>query len=188
MSSPNPAYTIVPLTAENCHHLPLPQEPIDVIGRLTPIYDGERWIPREELTDAPSLVTYPTEQFDPMDYVDRPNQAGFLAMQGNVCVGTIRVCERWQKNAFIDDLAVNRAHRGKGVGTRLMDAAVAWGREHGCWGMSLETQSWNLLAIRFYLKYGYRIGGMDTCVYRAMPEPYTRATALYLYMLPGDQP
>jgi streptothricin acetyltransferase len=187
MSLKDARYTIVPLNATNAFHLPLRQEPIDVIGHLIPSFDGRRWIPQEELLDTPALATYPTESFDPMDYVDQPKQAGFLAMLGDECVGTIRVSDRWQKNAFIDDLAINRAHRGKGIGTRLMDAAVAWGRDHGYWGMSLETQSWNLLAIRFYFKYGYRIGGIDTCVYKALPEPYAKATALYMYMLPTDR-
>jgi len=180
-------YKIVPLCATNAFYLPLPQEPIDVIGHLIPIYDGCQWIPQEQLLDTPITKVYPTEMFDPMDYVNKPSYAGFLAMFGEECVGTIRVSDRWQKNAFIDDLAINRAHRGKGIGARLMDEAVDWGRQNGYWGMSLETQSWNLLAIRFYIKYGFRIGGIDNCVYRAMPEPYTKATALYMYMLPEDE-
>ena len=182
----NTEYLIVPLNATNAYNLPLKQEPIDVIGHLVPIYDGYKWIYQEQLYDIPVSKIYPTDVFDPMDYVENPKQAGFLAMYGEECVGTIRVSDRWQKNAFIDDLAINRAHRGKGIGTRLMDKAVAWGNDHGYWGMSLETQSWNLLAIRFYIKYGFCIGGIDNCVYRAMPEPYTKATAMYMYMLPED--
>jgi ribosomal protein S18 acetylase RimI-like enzyme len=179
-------YAIVPLTAANARHLPLPQEPIDVIGRIVPVYDGSRWTSSERLYDTPTTKTYPTEQFDVGSYIGNPKQAGCLAMLGDECVGVIRFSDRWQKNAFIDDLAINRAHRGKGLGTRLMDEAVAWGRANGYWGVSLETQGWNLLAVRFYFKYGFKIGGVDDSVYKALPEPYANDTALYLYMLPEE--
>ncbi|HIB68155.1 MAG TPA: GNAT family N-acetyltransferase, partial [Phycisphaerales bacterium] len=33
---------------------------------------------------------------------------------------------------YIEGWYVDPAHQGKGVGRALMDAAFAWGREHGC--------------------------------------------------------
>ena len=165
-------YKIIRSDKSKLSLLPHPQEPIDVIGRLLPKYDGHKWDLSEVLLDTPIQITYPDVTFDPMEYVDNPDQAAFLAIQGNKCIGSIRVCARWQNNAFIDDLAIDREHRGHGVGTMLMDEAVRWGQEKGLYGVSVETQDWNLLACRFYLKYGYRLGGLDCSVYDALEQPY----------------
>jgi len=178
-------YTIVRFDGSMLQLLPHLQEPFDVIGRLIPHYDGNVWDVAEELLDEPSEKTYPDDSFDPNEYVDNPDQAAFLAMINGQCVGSIRVCRRWNHNAFIDDLAIDRIHRGHGVGKMLMDAAVKWGQEKGLYGVSLETQDWNLLACRFYIKYGFKLGGMDNKVYKAVPYP--GETALYFYMLSDSE-
>lgn len=66
----------------------------------------------------------------------------------------------------------------------LIDAALSWGRESGLYGVSLETQDWNLLACRFYLGYGFRLGGVDRLLYAA--GPYREETALFFYLLPDE--
>jgi streptothricin acetyltransferase len=63
----------------------------------------------------------------------------------------------------------------------LMDAAVNWGRENGLHGVSLETQDNNLFACRFYIKYGFKLGGADRRVYDAFTN--REETALYFYLL-----
>ena len=176
------AYTIVRFDESMLSLLPRPQEPFEIIGRLVPTYDGHKWSISEELLDTPRIKTYPNEKFDPQNYIDNPNEAAFLAMQNGTCVGSLRVGKRWNDNAFIDDLAIDKAHRGHGIGTMLMDAAVDWGKKAGLHGVSLETQDWNLLACRFYMKYGFRLGGIDKYVYTD-PE-YREETALYFYLLP----
>ncbi|MCL1858571.1 MAG: GNAT family N-acetyltransferase [Oscillospiraceae bacterium] len=175
-------YNIVRFDISMLALLPRPQEPFEIIGRLVPIYNGQEWKVYEELLDTPREKLYPDDSFDPMTYIDNPDEAAFLAMLDGNCVGSLRVCKRWNKNAFIDDLAIDRAHRGKGVGTMLMNAAVDWGKEHELYGVSLETQDWNLRACRFYLKYGFKLGGIDRNVYDA--HVYRGETALYFYLLP----
>ncbi len=177
-------YKIVPFDKTMIPLLPHPQQAFDIIGRLVPTYDGTEWKTAEQLLDIKREKTYPDDSFDPKEYIDNPEQVAFLAMFGDECVGSIRVCKRWNGNAFIDDLAIDCAHRGKGVGSMLMDAAVRWGKDKGLCGVSLETQDWNLLACRFYLKYGFRLGGIDTKVYT---HPlYREETALYFY-LPSEK-
>jgi streptothricin acetyltransferase len=162
--------------------LPQPQEAFEIIGRLVPNYDGKEWSISETLLDTPYMKTYPNDIFDPKMYVDNPNEAAFIAMLDGLRVGSIRVGRRWNKNAFIDDLVVDQTHRGRGVGTMLMDAAVYWGKENDYYGISLETQDNNLLACRFYLKYGFKLGGIDCHSYDAFPN--REETALYFYLLP----
>ena len=162
--------------------LPQSQEPFDIIGRLVPTYNGREWILSEELYSVPYTKTYPNDIFDPKIYIDNPDEAAFLAMFDGQRVGSIRVGKRWNKNAFVDDLLVDRVHRGHGVGTMLMDAAVNWGKENNLHGISLETQDNNLYACRFYVKYGFKLGGIDRHVYDVFPN--RDETALYFYLLP----
>ena len=95
-----------------------------MIGRLVPLYDGRSWTTEEALYEQPAEKTYPDEVYNPLDYVNNPDQAAFLAIRDGKRVGSIRVCRRWNGNAFIDDLVVDRDCRGQGAGTMLMDAAV----------------------------------------------------------------
>ena len=176
------SYTIVRFDETMLDLLPQKQEPFDIIGRLVPIYNGNEWVTYEELLPTPLTKTYPDDKFDPKIYIDNPDETAFIAMCDGKRIGSLRIGRRWNKNAFVDDLLIDRAHRGHGVGTMLMDAAVQWSRENGYHGVSLETQDWNLLACRFYLKYGFKLGGIDNRVYDAF-EPNKNETALYFYLL-----
>ena len=176
------AYNIVRFDSTMLGLLPQPQEAFEIIGRLVPKYDGKEWSISEALLDTPYMKTYPNDVFDSKMYVDNPNEAAFIAMLDGLRVVSIRVGRRWNKNAFIDDLVVDQTHRGRGVGTILMDAAVNWGKENSYPGISLETQDNNLLACRFYLKYGFKLGGIDRHSYDAFPN--REETALYFYLLP----
>lgn len=174
-------YNIVQFDKTMLHLLPRPQQPFDIIGRLVPTYDGTEWKTAEQLINTKKEKTYPDDSFNSLEYIENPEQSAFLAMLNDECVGSIRVCKRWNGNAFIDDLAIDCAHRGHGVGSMLMDAAVQWGKEKGLVGVSLETQDSNLIACRFYLKYGFKLGGIDTKVYT---HPFYRGeTALYFYLI-----
>lgn len=177
-------YTITRFTASERSLLPRPDQPFPVIGRLVPLYDGQVWTFTEELLPSPREKVYPPDLYDPAEYLDSPDRAIFLAMLGGCCIGSIRICRRWNRSAFVEDLSVDRLHRGCGVGTLLMDAAVRWSRENGLHGVSLETQDWNLLACRFYLKYGFHLGAADSFLYDAFPET-RRETALFFYLLPN---
>lgn len=175
-------YQVIPFDNSLKQFLPRPQHPFPVIGRLIPRYDGEQWRLSQELLSSPRVKTYPDDVFDPLDYVNNPDRAAFLAFQGDLCIGSIRLSRRWNQMAWIEDLAVDPPHRGRNVGTMLMDAALSWSRERGLNGVSLETQDWNLLACRFYLRYGFQLGGIDRLLYAA--GPYREETALYFYLLP----
>ena len=177
-------YTIVRFDKSMLPRLPRPEEPIEVIGRFVPEYDGRAWRFSEELFETPLEKTYPDDQYDPMAFIDNPDAAAFLAMLDGECVGSLRVSKRWNGNAYVDDIAIDRAHRGRGVGTMLMDAAVGWGRERDLYGVSLETQDWNLPACRFYLKYGFKLGGVDLHVYDSTVS--RGEVALYFYLLPVE--
>ena len=173
-------FEILPLTAATGRCLSLENDPFPLLGRLVPRYDGRTWTVGEELWETAGEKTYPPDPFEPADYMDSPDKALFLALAGEACLGRIRIGKSWNGDGRVEDLAVRRPCRGRGVGTALMDAAVAWAEEKGLDGLTLETQDNNLPACRFYLKYGFVLGGIDARVYHH--TPHRKETALYFYL------
>ena len=65
---------------------------------------------------------------------------------------------------YIDDICVDEAARGRGVGRALYDAILAFARERGCHNVTLNVWSCNPGAMKFYEKLGmkpYKVG-MET--------------------------
>lgn len=57
---------------------------------------------------------------------------------------------RFGLRAWVEDLAVDPAHRSEGVGKLLLDAAKAWGRERGATHLGLSSGDARTEAQRFY--------------------------------------
>lgn len=73
--------------------------------------------------------------------------------RGEVMGGAIGLI--WGGVLYISFLWVDEAVRGKGAGTRLMDAAEGCARERGCHMVALDTHSFQ--AQPFYEKRGYEV-------------------------------
>jgi GNAT superfamily N-acetyltransferase len=72
--------------------------------------------------------------------------------------------------AFIWDLRVAPEFRGKGLGGRLIEAAVSWARRHDCRMLKVETQNINVPACRFYSKHGFELGSINRFAYPDLPD------------------
>nr|AHF24814.1 GCN5-related N-acetyltransferase [uncultured bacterium Contig2] len=62
---------------------------------------------------------------------------------------------------YIDDICVDEAARGMGVGRQLYEHIIGYAREKGCYNVTLNVWSCNPGAMAFYEKLGltpYRIG------------------------------
>jgi GNAT superfamily N-acetyltransferase len=57
---------------------------------------------------------------------------------------------RFGRRAWIEDLAVDGAHRSHGVGKALLDAAKDWARERGASHLELDSSDLRADAHRFY--------------------------------------
>ncbi|GAB3484679.1 GNAT family N-acetyltransferase [Azotobacter salinestris] len=57
--------------------------------------------------------------------------------------------------ALLEDMVVDAAARGRGLGTQLLEAAIATARQHGCLRITLLTDADNLDAQRFYARQGF---------------------------------
>lgn len=88
------------------------------------------------------------------------------AFAGNRMVGVLIMERRtWNNTLHIEDLEVMPDWRGRGVGRMLMAKADEVARELGVRAISLETQSTNVPAIRFYRKCGYEVECVDLSLY-----------------------
>ncbi len=58
------------------------------------------------------------------------------------------------KMLYIDDLCVDEAKRGKGIGKMLFEHACAYAREQGCYNVTLNVWAGNDGARRFYESLG----------------------------------
>jgi GNAT superfamily N-acetyltransferase len=91
------------------------------------------------------------------DYLARPDTVALVAVIDGEIVGFVDLEFRQRLNfrtlqAWIPDLVVSEAQRGRGVGTALMTRAEELSRERGCWSLTLESATWRKDAHRFYLR------------------------------------
>jgi GNAT superfamily N-acetyltransferase len=62
------------------------------------------------------------------------------------------------KAIFVDDLYIREDYRRHGVGSRLINAAIDYGKENGCSKARWQVYGWNKDAIALYEKLGARVG------------------------------
>jgi ribosomal protein S18 acetylase RimI-like enzyme len=122
---------------------------------------------------------------DPEDYttfLHNPQKVIFFADVDGRPAGQIKMVPRWNKFAYVEELAVDTGFRGKGVGYALMTRAIAWAKAQGFPGIMLETQDNNVPACKLYEKCGFVLGGFDLYVYKNFPENRGEI-ALYWYLI-----
>nr|KMM64800.1 streptothricin acetyltransferase [Coccidioides posadasii RMSCC 3488] len=88
------------------------------------------------------------------------------ADDGQIC-GAIDVLYRsWNSRLVIMNITVVPEYRRMGVGKKLMDMALTWGREiHGAKHAWLEVSNLNAPTIEAYRKMGFRFCGLDSTLY-----------------------
>lgn len=88
--------------------------------------------------------------------------------------------QEWNNTAWLVDIRVAASSRRKGVGSRLMDCLEERAVSLGLRGITLETQTTNYPAVRFYLKHGFAIAGFHEYLY-SNRDVERGDVALYLY-------
>ena len=75
------------------------------------------------------------------------------------CVRQVQTAASMQKisTLYIDDLCVDAAMRGHGIGKVLYDYAVEYARENGYYNLTLNVWACNPSAMRFYEKCGLSV-------------------------------
>lgn len=96
----------------------------------------------------------------------RQHVAFLVAEWEEMVVGYVNIREELsQETAWVADLAVDRSHRLRGVGTSLLNAARKWTIEHNLRRLIVETQTKNYPAIRFLEKRGMSLCGYNDLYY-----------------------
>jgi GNAT superfamily N-acetyltransferase len=72
--------------------------------------------------------------------------------------------------AVLWDLRVDPRARRRGVGAALFRKAERWARERECRQMKIETQNINVVACKFYVGQGCKLGAVDRFAYPKLPD------------------
>lgn len=162
------ALKIVQVTEETKESLNSPNEPFQLVGELVVVRPGDQWEYHERVFENPKEKTFPEENYS----LENINQKGFAvaAYEQDECVGLAVFEMGWNKYCYLSDLKVKASHRGRGISKQMLDFAINLAKEKNCKGLSTIAQAYNLAANRFYLKYGFEIGGLNTRDYEFTSE------------------
>ena len=115
------------------------------------------------LGDYDSFGLTPSRMRRALEVVARdPNQSLLVATHRSQIVGTLHVLifrhlgHGLSPMAIVENVIVHDAWRSKGVGERLIEAAIALARKHQCYKLSLTSNISRHRAHRFYERLGWR--------------------------------
>lgn len=140
-------------------------EAFPLFGKFIPSYCDGEWMyetllfPPEEAKE----MTFPDEEYD---YEAMSDSVFLGAYEGDECIGLAILQPGFLKYMYLYDLKVNKDHRRKRVGAMLVEKAKQVAAQNGYCGLYTHAQNNNLGACLFYLNSGFRIGGLDTDLYR----------------------
>lgn len=153
------------ITKEHRQDIMLKNDPFPLCGRMIPSYVNQKWSYTVERFPAEqcSEMCFPDEDYD-FDAMSR-DTVFIGAYDGENCVGLVLLQKGFFQYMYIPDFKVSAAYRRQGVGRLLVQKAGEVSKEMGYRGLYLQGQDNNLDACLFYLRTGFRIGGLDTEVY-----------------------
>jgi len=112
-------------------------------------------------TRIPRRVTvpYPRKTQDLSEHWQR-GECFLVAGELGVVYGYLdMVVHHWQRQGWIEHLVVHRAHRNRGLATRLLQVAEQWARECKLAAIVAAMQPKNDPAIRLFVERGYAFCG-----------------------------
>ena len=108
---------------------------------------------------------------DPDGQILRPGGAIFMAITGHTAIGCCALIPIEPGVYEVAKMAVERSHRGFGVGRKILEYTIAQARARGATRLYLETNKTLLNAIHLYESVGFRHLPPE----RVTPSPYARA-------------
>ena len=112
--------------------------------------------------EEPNEVDINIKDLENMGYVYKnPLFTCFVAEVEKQVVGAAIIYNRfstWKgKTLHLEDLIVTKKMRGKGIGSRLFDKVISFGKKSGAMRISWNVIDWNKNAIEFYKNRGAKI-------------------------------
>jgi len=112
---------------------------------------------------------------------------GFVVEMGGRPVAMVELeVEEWRSVGLIWNLLVHRPFRGRGMGTALLEAAIAWGKRRRLRALTLETQTNNWAALNFYQRRGFVPCGIDDHFYTNRDRERGEVALFWVYELEGE--
>ena len=105
-----------------------------------------------------SIFTMPWKLKDFRELLDKPDRGCVVAKAGDVIVGCV-VYHNIVGDVDITNVQVKEGYRGRGIGKRLMKAAMEKARATGGERFTLEVRESNLTAISLYESLGFTLEG-----------------------------
>lgn len=110
-----------------------------------------------EFEKAPDEVANTNAKMTEEGFGQNPAFQAIVAEVGNSVIGMsvfYYSYSTWKgKSIYIDDIIVNEAFRGKGIGSKLMEATILRAKQENVGKLHWQVLDWNEPAIRFYQKY-----------------------------------
>lgn len=107
---------------------------------------------------APEQVTVTQEHFEESGFGSNPVWWGYVAEhEGNIVAAAIYYVRysTWKgQRMYLEDIIVNEAYRGKGIGSMLFEKLIEEAKEKNFTGMMWQALDWNTPALDFYKKFG----------------------------------
>lgn len=107
--------------------------------------------------NAPEEVTVSLKEMQEAGFGKSPVWWAIVAELNGKIVGMslyyIRYSTWKGRRLYLEDLIINEACRGKGIGKRLFEATIQEARRMGMGGMTWQALDWNEPALNFYRKY-----------------------------------
>lgn len=130
---------------------------IEIINYQSNYHPDFRRLNMEWLEGYDLLETHDVEILDdPEGMVIAPGGCIFLAREGNEIVGSAGLCKENQSEYELVKMAVDPAHRGKGISKLLLDRCLSEARQRKANKVFLFSNSQLKTAITLYEKYGFR--------------------------------
>ena len=137
---------------------------------------GEVTIRPMEERDIPQIAALERENFYPpwsedayREEMKNPMARVFVAASDDTVAGYLGLRQVLDE-ASINNVAVVRQFRGRGLGKGLLEAALAYAGEHGAALLTLEVRASNTPAIRLYEEYGFKRVGLRRRFYHRPTE------------------
>jgi len=113
----------------------------------------------------PLRVEYPRTLQDLGASLDRGECLLVAEQDGRVGGFIDLIVAPWHETAWLRHLVVMEPLRRRGVGTRLLEAALSWGEDNGLHAIMAQCQTKNYPAISLYQKNGFAFCGYNDRYY-----------------------
>ena len=166
------------LDRDNIQYINMCDESFPISSYLTILYENGQFSFKEN--PIPSFdKQYESTKVDADEYLNNPDKTIIFCFYNKHIAGQVILEKHWNNYVWLE-IAVRREYRRKGIGRTLIKASIEWSKSRDFPGIMLETQNNNVPACHFYKACGFKLGGIDTELYKGI-NPNNDEIAMFWY-------